>query len=103
MRGQFFLAKNLSAKSMQNPEKVWKFPCTFPIKAVGKTDPAFEVFVLSVIRKHVPNLAENAIESRASKDGKYLALTVIIQATSKEQLDAIYQELSASDLVIMAL
>ncbi len=88
---------------MNDSDKIWQFPCEFPLKVVGKTSPEFEIFVLSVIRKHVPDLAENAISSRTSKDGHYLAITIIIQATSKEQLDAIYIDLSANELVLMAL
>ena len=36
-------------------------------------------------------------------DGKYLSITIVITAHSKQQLDAIYQELTDSELVIMAL
>ena len=56
-----------------------------------------------LVRKHVADLRENAIRSRLSKDKKYLALTIAIQATSKEQLDDIYRDLSANPHVLMAL
>jgi putative lipoic acid-binding regulatory protein len=82
---------------------VWDFPCEFPIKVVGKTNPEFEIFVLTTVRKHVPDLREDCIELRPSKEGAYLAITVKVIATSKEQLDAIYRDLSASALVSMVL
>jgi putative lipoic acid-binding regulatory protein len=84
-------------------DKIWQFPCEFPLKVFGKIDSGFETFVLTTIRKHVAELPEDSIESRASKNGAYLALTIKITATSKEQLDAIYRELSANELVLMAL
>jgi len=85
------------------PRDLWQFPCEFPIKVFGKPTPEFEAFVLATIRKHVPNLDESTIEKKTSKEGNYLALTIKIQATSKDQLDAIYLELTASELVLMAL
>ena len=80
-----------------------QFPCEFVIKIFGLRDDQFEMEALSIIRKHVADLRENAIQSRPSKDGKYLALTVTITADSKEQLDLIYQELSANTHVLMTL
>jgi hypothetical protein len=43
------------------------------------------------------------MEMRPSKAGTYLSLTITIVAQSREQLDAIYQELSSHPLVLMAL
>lgn len=88
---------------MSNEETLLKFPCEFPIKVMGKATAEFEIFVLSTVRKHVPELSENAIEIRPSKQGNYLSITVTVYAQNKAQLDAIYQELTASKLVLMAL
>lgn len=83
--------------------KIWQFPCEFPLKVFGKIDSGFETFVVATIRKHVADFTEEGIESRPSKNGAYVALTIKFTATSKEQLDAIYTELSANPLVLMAL
>lgn len=88
---------------MTDQKDIWQFPCEFPIKIMGKATPEFESFVLATIRKHAPDMKENAIETRPSKDGNYTAMTVTVTATSKEQLDAIYSELSASKLVSVVL
>jgi len=40
---------------------------------------------------------------RSSSGGKYVAVTVVIEATSREQLDAIYQDLTADERVVWAL
>jgi putative lipoic acid-binding regulatory protein len=84
-------------------ETLLKFPCTFPIKAMGKSDLEFDLLVIEIVRRHTPDLHEHAMTTRLSKDGNYLAVTVTIQATSKQQLDAIYQDLSDHPQVLMAL
>jgi uncharacterized protein len=80
-----------------------EFPCQFAIKAMGKNDGGFDVTIIEIVRRHVPDLYENAMSTRASKDGNYLSVTFTIQATSKSQLDAIYQDLSSHPQVLMAL
>jgi hypothetical protein len=43
------------------------------------------------------------MEMRSSKNARYLSLTVTINARSREQLDALYSELSKHPMVIMVL
>lgn len=78
------------------------FPCDFPIKAMGEAE-GFDLLVVELVRRHAPNLRENAVETRPSRNGRYVSVTVTIQAESQAQLDAIYQELSACEAVLMAL
>ena len=84
-------------------ERLLSFPCQFPIKVMGKNDVSFEQTVLTIVRQHVPDLAEGAIRQRPSGKGNYLAITVTINATSQEQLDALYIDLSGHELVIMVI
>jgi uncharacterized protein len=84
-------------------ETLLEFPCQFPIKVMGKSNLEFDLLVIEIVRRHVPDLHEQAVTSRASKDANYLAVTVTIKATSKAQLDAIYQDLSSHPQVLMAL
>jgi len=88
---------------MKGKEELLTFPCEFPIKVVGLFDDQFEITVLDIIRRHFPDLSETSISSRGSKDGKYLALTITVNALSKQQLDQAYIELSEHEHVIMAL
>lgn len=88
---------------MQNKAELWQFPCDFPIKVVGKANPEFEAFVYATVHKFFPDLMEGSLQTRLSKDGTYLAVTLIVPATSKEQLDAMYIELTANEQVIIAL
>ena len=84
-------------------ESPLKFPCQFPIKAMGKSDCNLDEIVAGIVRKHVPDLGEGAVYNRDSKKGNYVSVTVVINATSREQLDAIYQDLVDCEAVIMAL
>lgn len=88
---------------MQDENSPLKFPCDFPIKIVGRPTPEFETFVYATAHKHFPNLAENAFQQRFSKDKSYLAITVIVAAQSKEQIDNFYLELTANKEVLFVL
>jgi putative lipoic acid-binding regulatory protein len=79
------------------------FPCRFPIKVMGRSDEPFEDAVLQILRRHVPDLAEHAITRRNSRQGNYAALSIVIEAQNRAQLDALYTELSACEQVLMAL
>lgn len=84
-------------------EPLFNFPCDFPIKAMGKHSEEFEGTVVSIVRKHCPDLSEGAVKTRPSKGGKYLSVTVTVRATSKLQLDNLYLELTALEEVLWAL
>jgi hypothetical protein len=79
------------------------FPCRFPIKAMGRDDGDFEATVVAIVRRHTPDLGEGAVTTQPSRGGRYLSVTVTITATSRAQLDAIYADLTADALVLMAL
>jgi hypothetical protein len=79
------------------------FPCDFTIKVFGMATDEFEGVALGIIHKHAPNLSGRAIQSNISENGKYKALSITVHVESREQLDGIYQDLSASPLVLMAL
>ena len=87
----------------QEPESILEFPCQFPIKAMGKTSSKLDILIVEIIQRHVQDIPEGALLSRPSKNGKYTSITITIEATSKHQLDAIYQELSDHPDVLMAL
>ncbi len=88
---------------MSDQETLLEFPCEFSIKAMGLATPEFDAVVVEIVRRHTPNLGEGAVQTRASKGGKYLSVTVTINATSKRQLDSIYQDLTDHELVLMSL
>lgn len=79
------------------------FPCRFRIKAMGLDENDFDLLVVQIIRRHCPVIGEGAVSTRSSRNGKYLSVTVEIEAQSREQLDAIYDDLTAHERVLMRL
>jgi putative lipoic acid-binding regulatory protein len=88
---------------MSESESLLEFPCTFPIKVMGRSNSGFEATALAIVRRHVPGFDVAAMRTVASRQGNYLSVTFAIQAVSREQLDNLYRELSASDELLMVL
>jgi len=88
---------------MSDSVDVFQFPCDFPLKAMGYNTDEFEVLIVSIVRRHAPDLADHAVSSRLSSNGKYRSVTATFTAHSREQLDALYRELSAHEQVLMLL
>jgi putative lipoic acid-binding regulatory protein len=80
-----------------------EFPCEFPIKVVGRREDGFAQSVSEIVQRHVADFTPSSLEMRASRNARFLALTVTITARSREQLDALYRELSSHPLVMMVL
>ena len=79
------------------------FPCDFPIKVMGRKQSRFVHAVTAIVRKHAPDFDAATVEMRPSRQGKYLSVTCTVRATSREQLDALYQELCDHPDVVMVL
>lgn len=70
---------------------------------MGKYADDFEALVTEITERHVGALPEGAVSSRPSSNRKFVAVTIMIRAQSKQQLDALYLELTATEQVLMAL
>ena len=79
------------------------FPCDFPIKVMGRKQPGFAQAVTEIVVKHAPDFDPATIQLRPSRKGSYLSITCVVRATSREQLDALYQELCDHPAVVMVL
>ncbi len=84
-------------------ETLLEFPCEFSVKAMGLNAPGFHETVVQIVRRHCDDLGEGCSKVRPSKNGKWLSVTVTMTATSKNQLDAIYMDLTAHEAVTMSL
>ncbi|MCE9638685.1 MAG: DUF493 domain-containing protein [Betaproteobacteria bacterium] len=80
-----------------------EYPCEFPLKIMGATRAGFAQAILEVVQRHAPDFDGSTLEMKSSKHGKYLSITCTINATSREQLDALYQELCDHPMVVMVL
>lgn len=91
---------------MKEPERrdsLLTFPCVFPLKVMGRREDGFAQVVSEVVLRHAPDFHPSTMEMRSSKNARYLSLTVTINARSREQLDALYAELSHHPMVMMVL
>jgi uncharacterized protein len=79
------------------------YPCDFPLKVLGQTQAGFAQAVIDVVKRHAPDFDGSTVELRASNRRKYLSITCVIRATSREQLDGLYQELCDHPMVVMVL
>jgi putative lipoic acid-binding regulatory protein len=86
-----------------NEETLLTFPCDIGVKVMGKTDRAFTALVFDLLAPFIPQLQPDDIAIKTSGKGNYQSLTVNFTATSKAQLDTIYQALSDEPLVLMTL
>ena len=79
------------------------FPTTFPIKIMGRREGGFTTAVIEIVKRHAPDFVPGTIETRPSREGKYISLTATVNATSQQQLDDLYRELCDHPTVVMVL
>jgi putative lipoic acid-binding regulatory protein len=80
-----------------------QFPCAFPIKVMGVNAPDFTDNIYEIVIRHAPDTPLEALAARTSREDRYIALTIQIQARDRAQLDELYRELNAHPQVRMTL
>jgi putative lipoic acid-binding regulatory protein len=93
----------MSEPSPPEGESLLTFPCVFPLKVMGRREDGFAQVGTEIVQRHAEDFHPGTLEMRASKNARYLSLTVTINARSREQLDGLYQELSKHPMVLMVL
>ena len=76
-----------------------EFPCEFPLKIMGTHHDEFAQTILAVVQEHAPDTQVHHVSTRLSSKGNYIGATIVVTATSKEQLDNIYQSLTSHPMV----
>ncbi len=84
-------------------ESLIEYPSLFPIKVMGLKIDGYVQAVTHIARQFDPSFDASTIELRESKGGKYLGVTIIVTATSREQLDELYRTLSTHPMVKVVL
>lgn len=84
-------------------ESAIEFPCSFPIKMMGHDTPEFRATARVLVEKHAGAVEDEAVQAAVSRHGRFVSVTVTITATSQEQLDAIYRDVTSHEDVLMAL
>ena len=84
-------------------ESLIEYPSDFPIKIMGAMQDQFAQTMVELVTLHDPEFHAGKLEMRPSSGGNYLALTVTVRATSREQLDNLYRALSSHPMVKVVL
>ncbi|MEZ5458966.1 MAG: DUF493 domain-containing protein [Steroidobacteraceae bacterium] len=80
-----------------------RFPTDYPIKVVGRADPALRGRIDAVVLRHVPDLAQERVSERVSGAGNFVSITYVVVARSREQVIALVEELASSEGVVMVI
>ncbi|WP_426192461.1 DUF493 family protein [Massilia sp. DWR3-1-1] len=80
-------------------ESLIEYPSDFPIKVMGPTHDDFATTIVDVVLEHDPTFHVGRLEVRPSAKGNFTGLTVTVRATSRAQLDALYEALSGHKMV----
>ncbi len=84
-------------------EQLLQFPCSFPIKVMGRDEGAFRDTVVKIVQKHAGEVSDGDIRIAPSRKGNFVSITITIQAESQQQLDDIYGDLTAYEDVLFSL
>ena len=91
------------SQSIPPEQSLIEYPSRFPIKVMGANVDGFVNAVVSITRRFDESFDAATVELRPSKGGKYLGVTVTINATSRAQLDELYRTLSSHPMVKVVL
>lgn len=86
-------------------DKGFQFPCSYLIKAMGFSDCGLDTIVIDIVSKHCEHehIDHLNMHSKPSRTGKYVSVNLPITAHSREQLDAIYDDLTKHEKILMRL
>ncbi len=70
---------------------------------MGRDTPEFRATARSLVEHHVGQVSDDAVREAVSRNGSFVSITVTVTATSQQQLDAIYRDVSDHTDVLMAL
>lgn len=87
----------------QIDESLIEFPTPFAVKVMGRNEPHFPARVRALVMQHTDEHEPLREESRESKNGRFVSVTIEITAVNRAQLDSIYQVLTDDEDVLMAL
>jgi uncharacterized protein len=80
-----------------------EYPSAFPIKVMGPHAEGFVDAIVEVALQFDPAFDVATVETRPSKGGNYLGITITVTATSRPQLDELYRTLTAHPMVKIVL
>ena len=86
---------------MQEPKI--EYPCDYPIKVIGESSPSFLDDVLVIVQKYDSTMTLDKVKERASREGNYKSITLLLWATSEQQIKDVFAELKTCEAVRLVL
>ena len=86
----------------QEPPKI-EFPCSYPIKVLGRSDDRLHPLVLEIFERHAPGFDTTTLRIKSSSGGRFVSMTITIEATGVTQLESLHEDLMATGLVSMVI
>jgi uncharacterized protein len=80
-----------------------EFPCSYPIKVLGRTVDHFHLTIIEIFERHAPGFDQTTITAKSSSGGTFTSLTITIEATGPDQLSALHSDLMETGLVSMVI
>lgn len=84
-------------------ESLLEFPCDIPVKVFGRNEDSFREAVRAIVKSHYADLGDADLVERSSRRDNYVSLTITVRAESREEIDALYSELSGHAEILMVL
>ncbi len=105
IRNEYFeYASGIAMSDQKNdPSPLLQFPCNFPIKMMGRNKAGFIETVIEIVGQHAGSIPQDTIRTSVSSKKAFLSVTITINAESQDQLDRIYEDLSAHEDVMVSL
>lgn len=94
---------NNSTGEIPPDKSLIEYPSLFPIKVMGENIDGYVEALCNIALQFDPLFDEASVERRLSKGERYMGVTLIVNATSREQLDELYRTLSTHPLVKVVL
>ena len=80
-----------------------QFPTAYPIKVVCRRRTDLRIEIDAIVRRHTPELGDDAIQERDSSAGNYVSISYALIARSAEHITDLIVELRSHDSVVMVL
>jgi len=80
-----------------------QFPAELTVKAMGLASDQFEQLIADIVNAHLSDEQSAEVTTLESSKGKYVSVRARFVAEDRPQLEAIYRDLHANDLVLFTL
>lgn len=82
---------------------VLDFPCELSLKVVGQAAADFEAHAVALVQVHAARVVPERGRARASKKGKYAAVTLRVRLESRDKMEALYAALTSDERILWAM